>query len=73
VNLPFNPNDGSAVITGGWNRNPLNPDVAPRIYEEGFSLEYPDIDATYANPSAAASTATFEVAIPEDTLTLISG
>ena len=73
VNLPFNANDGSSVITGGWNRNPLNPDVAPRIYEEGFSMTYPNVDAEYANPSSAASTATFEVAIPEDSLTLISG
>ncbi len=73
VNLPFNPNDGSATLTGGWSRNPLNPQVAPRVYEEGFSVQYPDIAATYADPNTAASTAAFEVAIPEDSLVLISG
>jgi hypothetical protein len=74
VNLPFNEADGSAVITGGWSRNPLNPQVRPRIYEnEGMSIKYPDIAATYADPHTATSTAAFEVAIPEDSLTLISG
>jgi hypothetical protein len=73
VNLPFVSGDGSAVITGGWNRNPANPDVAPRIYDEGFAVGYPPIDATYADPNTAASTAAFEVAIPEDSLVLISG
>ena len=73
VNLPFNETDGSAIITGGWNRNPANPQVAPRIYDEGFAMKYPDIAATYADPNTAASTAAFEVAVPEDSLTIISG
>ncbi len=73
VNLPFDPAYGSATLRGGWSRNPENPQVAPRIYEEGMRIKYPDIDESYADPQNAAATATIEVAIPEDPLVIVSG
>jgi hypothetical protein len=73
VNVPFDATYGSATIIGSWQRNPLNPDVATRIYEEGFALKYPDIDSSYADPTNAAAVATYEVAIPEDSLVIVSG
>jgi hypothetical protein len=60
-------------LSNTWQRDPSNPEVAKRIYEEGFAVKYPDIDADYADPTDAATTAAFEVAIPQDTLVLTSG
>ena len=73
VNMPFSETNGSATLLGSWERNPANPEMAGKIYEEGFHVLPPEIAAEYADPVEVAGAATYDVEIPEDSLTLISG
>ena len=73
TNVPFNATYGSGTLLGSWQRNPANPAVAGRIYEEGFHILPPEIDSEYADPVSFADAAVYDVAVPEDPLVLVSG
>ncbi len=73
VNLPYDASFGSATLRGSWERNPANPQMANKTYEQGFHIVGPEIASTYADPVDFSDAQTYDVAIPEDTLVLISG
>jgi hypothetical protein len=73
TNVPFSSADGSATIRGGWNRNPANPALTGKIYEEGFHVLPPTIDSEYADPVDFTTATVYDTAIPQDPLVLISG
>ena len=71
VNLPYI--EDYQGITGSWSRNPANPQIASRIYDEGFHILPDEIAAEYADPAEGAASQTYDVEIPEDAFVLISG
>jgi hypothetical protein len=73
TNVPFDPTYGENTLRGSWSRNPANPALANRIYEEGFHIVAPTIDSEYADPLDFTDAAIYDVAVPEDPLVLISG
>jgi hypothetical protein len=73
TNLPFDPTFGSATLRGSWDRNRANPWIVGRVYDEGFHVLGPEIASTYADPIDFSDAQTYDVAIPEDPLVLISG
>jgi hypothetical protein len=73
TNLPFDASYGSATLRGSWDRNRANPAIAGKVYDDGFHVLGPEIASSYADPVDFSDAQTYDVAVPEDPLVLISG
>jgi hypothetical protein len=59
----------SSLVAPDWSANPVeNPIIAARTYPYSFVVRGPEIDETHTKAVSVSETATYNVAVPKDTL-----